>query len=113
MEEKRAKLFQIHEEDNVATALTDLQAGKVLVVGSGDISVLEVTETIPRGHKAALRDIEEGAMIQKYGVPIGKATCSIRQGQWVHLHCMKSNYDERSSHLDLVTGAPKDMEYTL
>ena len=47
----------------------------------------------------------------KYGIPIGKATADIIKGQWVHLHCMKSNYDERSAHLDVITGAPKDIEY--
>ena len=34
-----------------------------------------------------------------------------RQGAWVHLHVMRSLYDERSSHLDINTGAPKDTKY--
>jgi hypothetical protein len=29
----------------------------------------------------------------------------------VHLHVMRSLYDERSSHLDINTGAPKDTKY--
>ena len=49
--------------------------------------------------------------IVKYGVPIGTATVNIAAGSWVHLHCMRSNYDERSAHLDLMTGVPVDSEY--
>ena len=45
------------------------------------------------------------------GVVIGRATADIPAGSWVHLHVMCSNYDDRSSHLDVVTGAPKDIRY--
>ena len=66
---------------------------------------------IPVGHKIALRDIAADERIVKYGVVIGKATKDIPAGSWVHLHVMCSIYDERSSHLDAVTGAPKDTRY--
>ena len=66
---------------------------------------------MPVGHKIALRDIAQGEMIVKYGVVIGRATQDIPAGSWVHLHVMHSNYDERSSHLDVNTGAPKDTRY--
>ena len=64
-----------------------------------------------QGHKLALRDIASGEKIIKYGVVIGRATADIPQGAWVHLHVMQSIYDERSSHLDINTGAPKDTKY--
>ena len=47
----------------------------------------------------------------KYGVVIGSATKDIPAGGWVHLHCMKSLVDKRSSHLDVHTGAPNDIDY--
>lgn len=50
-------------------------------------------------------------MIVKYGVVIGRATKDIPMGSWVHLHVMRSNYDERSSHLNVNTGAPEDTRY--
>ena len=50
-------------------------------------------------------------MIVKYGVVIGRATKPIPAGSWVHLHVMRSNYDERSSHLNVHTGAPEDTRY--
>lgn len=49
--------------------------------------------------------------IVKYGVVIGRATADIPAGSWVHLHVMRSVYDQRSSHLDVRTGAPKDTKY--
>ena len=72
---------------------------------------MEVLEPIPAGHKLALIDIPAGAEVVKYGVRIGLATADIPRGGWVHLHVMRSAYDERSSHLDAVTGTPKDIRY--
>ena len=103
--------FQIHEQDNVATALSDLRAGEVRLLGDAVAARVFAIEEIPNGHKLALRDIARGERIVKYGVPIGCATADIRAGSWVHLHVMRSLYDERSSHLDVRTGAPKDTKY--
>ena len=47
----------------------------------------------------------------KYGICIGLATEYIPAGVWVHLHRMKSRVDDRSSHLDIHTGAPTDITY--
>ncbi|HIU77262.1 MAG TPA: UxaA family hydrolase [Candidatus Pelethocola excrementipullorum] len=102
--------FQIEENDNVATALSELEPGQVEIRGAGGKN-MKAIERIPEGHKIAVKAIEHGQDIMKYGVPIGRATASISEGSWVHLHCMESKYDERSSHLDLLTGAPKDIEY--
>lgn len=103
--------FQIDLRDNVATALTELNSGPVLIRGDLIQNIVDAVEHVPKGHKIALRDIECGEDIIKYGVVIGRATQSISKGKWVHLHCMCSKYDERSSHLDIVTGAPKDIKY--
>ena len=102
--------FQIEKQDNVATALGELPKGVIQIRGAQDIS-LKVIMEIPAGHKVALCDIAEGENIIKYGVSIGRSTQHIPTGSWVHLHCMKSNYDQRSSHLDVITGAPKDIKY--
>ena len=59
----------------------------------------------------AVRPIGKGEAVIKYGVSIGEATADIRAGQWVHLHCMKSCYDERSSGLDIHTGEATDISY--
>lgn len=103
--------FQIHKTDNVATALMALSAGMVRITGEAEAQEVTALEEIPDGHKIAVTDIAAGTPILKYGIPIGTATADIKKGAWVHLHCMRSNYDERSNHQDLHTGVPVDTEY--
>lgn len=106
-----AAAFVIDRQDNVATALSRLEAGRVALRGDAADTFAEVTQTVPAGHKLALTDIPEGGDIIKYGVRIGIATQRIPRGSWVHLQVMRSAYDERSSHLDSNTGAPRDIRY--
>lgn len=103
--------FQIDKTDNVATALCPLLPGPVKLFGDTHTEYIEAIQDIAVGHKIALQNIKEGQEIIKYGVVIGAATTDILIGSWVHLHCIRSLYDERSSHLDAVTGAPKDITY--
>lgn len=109
--ECKKKAFVIDSADNVATALEALEPGKTSLTGAASGRELSVTEPVPAGHKVALRSIGAGEDIVKYGVVIGRAVKQIPAGAWVHLHCMRSLVDERSSHLDVVTGAPCDTEY--
>lgn len=67
--------FIISERDNVGVRLTD---------GDG----------IKAGHKFALCDIGEGEPVIKYGEIIGRATCDIKKGEWVHTHNLRSHLDE-------------------
>lgn len=55
---------------------------------------LDGDESVPAGHKFALRDIAEGEYIVKYGEIIGRATREIKKGEWVHTHNVKSHLDE-------------------
>lgn len=103
--------FQINRDDNVVTALTEIRAGHIRLVGETIQEQVEAAGDIPKGHKIALRDMEAGTLIIKYGVAIGISTAAIPKGSWVHLHVMKSLYDQRSSHLDTVTGVPHDIQY--
>ncbi len=104
--------FQIGKYDNVATALTELAKGEVHLRGDAQVPTIQAIEDISVGHKIALKDIRQGEDIIKYAVVIGRATTDIPKGTWVHLHCMHSCYDERSSHLDIHTGAPTDIAYS-
>lgn len=105
------KAFQISEWDNVATALCDIVPGMVQILGDAPNRTIQAITDIPKGHKLALTKIAPNEEILKYGVRIGKAVTSIASGEWVHLHNIRSVYDERSSHLDVVTGAPTDIRY--
>ncbi|MDL2324331.1 UxaA family hydrolase [Ruminococcaceae bacterium OttesenSCG-928-A16] len=103
--------FQINQADNVATALQALLPGPVQLLGEYTQTQITCREEVLEGHKIALLTIDIGQPVIKYGVVIGVATKAIAKGTWVHLHCITSLYDERSSHLDIVTGAPKDIKY--
>jgi altronate hydrolase len=75
--------IHLHPKDNVAVARVPLSAGLSLKVDG-----IEVTprESVPAGHKVALRRIEQGEVILRYGEPIGSARSVIEPGRHVHVH---------------------------
>jgi len=75
------KVLRLTEADDVGIALTPLAAGDAL--GIGDLRALE---PIAAGHKVALRRIEAGAAVVKYGAIIGQASQAIAAGAHVHSH---------------------------
>ena len=84
--------IKLSEKDNVATALVDISAGtKVNVRRGTEIISILVRNNIPFGHKLALKEIDQGEEILKYGLPIGSATCSISEGAHVHTQNVKSD----------------------
>jgi altronate dehydratase small subunit len=100
------RAFQIHLADNVATLLDDVDvACDVAVIGGVSVTA---RQPIASAHKIALARIPVGSPVVKFGVQIGLATRDIAPGDWVHLHNLASRHDERSSTLDINTGAPTD-----
>jgi altronate dehydratase small subunit len=85
----------VEPNDNVATAIREIDEGEVVEVErgeSGEVVEVEILEDIPFGHKIALEDVAEGDTIYKYGVSIGYASRGIDAGEWVHTHNVDSNY---------------------
>ena len=77
----------LDKKDNVATAVRRLEKGNSVSVKIEDkIAEIVLMQTIPFGHKFALRDIRKGERIIKYGETIGQATAEIRKGEHVHVH---------------------------
>jgi altronate dehydratase len=74
----------INPEDNVGVALEDIPQG--LEARLSDGLVCKAVQDIPYSHKVALRDIEAGEPIRKYGEEIGYAREDIPAGSWVHTH---------------------------
>ena len=76
-------LVCLDPSDNVAVATSRLSRGK-------SVSMATVTITpridIQPGHKVAVRPIDAGEAIVKYGQPIGLATTAIHPGDHVHTH---------------------------
>jgi len=85
--EQIEKAVLLNPKDNVATALTDLEAGTDLELEVGDkfLSV-KLRASVPFGHKFSLVQIEPGASVIKYGEVIGTATSVIHPGDYVHVH---------------------------
>lgn len=85
--------FLVHNEgDHVAVAVQDNEPGQLRAVYmDSDRGVyVQVSEAIPLGHKLALVDLEEGAQVIEYGVPIGLTRRPIKAGQLVHTHNIRS-----------------------
>jgi altronate dehydratase len=74
-------LIKITSNDNVATALKDIDRG--CIVDEFDIFVIG---DIKKGHKVALTNIKKGQEIIKYNQTIGRALTNISAGEHVHTH---------------------------
>jgi altronate dehydratase small subunit len=73
--------------DNVATALEEIQAGDDVAAALGkECRAIRAAEAIPFGFKIALQDIPQGDLIRKYGEVIGRASTAIARGTMVHIH---------------------------
>ncbi|HRF70661.1 MAG TPA: altronate dehydratase family protein [Candidatus Pelethenecus sp.] len=77
----------INPIDNVAVVLRPFSKGE-------QIENIVLLEDIPQAHKVALKSIQSGENIIKYGSPIGHATSNIKAGEHVHTHNVATNLDD-------------------
>ncbi|MEX3980060.1 UxaA family hydrolase [Paraburkholderia sp. EG287A] len=84
-----AALILLDRRDDVAIARGQLMPGSTLY---GDHTVAGM---IPPGHKVALRDIEPGEPVRRYGQIIGFASRPIRCGEHVHTQNLSMGDFER------------------
>lgn len=82
-------------EDDVAMALADLVPGTVRIRLGEAVETLTLTEPVALGHKIARRAIAAGALVRKYGAPIGEAKVAIAPGAHVHVHNVRSRRARR------------------
>ena len=73
-------ILRLHESDNVAIAMANLEEGVALTPFE-----VSASTKVPRGHKVALQAIEAGEKILKYGQIIGVASQKINAGEHVHV----------------------------
>ena len=63
----------------------------VIILPVDDSSTnIQSMDEIPLGHKIAMTDLNEGDTILKYGHDIGKVVKSIKKGEHVHVHNVKT-----------------------
>lgn len=110
------KTLLINQKDNIAITLTELDAGEFVEIDSQKIKVLS---DIPLGHKIALKDINKGEQVIRYGYPIGNAKEDIKKGEWVHTHNLKTglqgkldyNYQPQLKNLECSGKIPEFLGY--
>ncbi len=83
--------LKINENDNVVVALRAISAGECISTEvQGAVREVVALEEIPQGHKMAIQDIPEGGGVIKYGYAIGSVIRSVRAGEWIHTHNLKT-----------------------
>ena len=85
----------IHDEkDNVGVVVIDKtnknQNCNCWIMENDKSLKIQSLNEIPLGHKIALIDLHEGDTILKYGHDIGKVVKSIKKGEHVHVHNVKT-----------------------
>ena len=75
--------LKLHPDDDVGVALVPLSANRFVQIGGVTIRMLA---NVDAGHKFALRLVEQGQPLRRYGQIIGFATKTINPGEHVHSH---------------------------
>ena len=86
--------FLVHDKrDTVGVAVVDVKAGEALegrALDTNEPVRARSNTDVPLGHKIALRDLNVGDTVIKYGCDIGKVVAPIKAGDHVHVHNVKT-----------------------
>jgi len=83
------RLLRLADSDNVLIATATIPAGEAVRVEG---AVVRSPVSIPLGFKVAARDLGEGTVAIRFGMPIGRTTAMVRRGEMVHTHNLESLY---------------------
>jgi (2R)-sulfolactate sulfo-lyase subunit alpha len=87
--------FVVHEEgDSVGTVVVEgVKSGAKLngwIMEQDRVMEIPTASDIPIGHKIALKPLQPGDTVMKYGVDIGKVVAPIAAGEHLHVHNVKT-----------------------
>lgn len=87
--------FIVHDKaDTVGVAVVeDIQPNASVtgwIMETNETIALTALDSVPLGHKIALRDIRSGEAVLKYGYDVGRAIADIPRGRHVHVHNLKT-----------------------
>jgi (2R)-sulfolactate sulfo-lyase subunit alpha len=87
--------FVLHDaKDTVAVVVVEgVKAGMELkgwIMDEDKVTSVLARQDIPIGHKIALRDMNPGDTVFKYGTDIGRVVTPIRSGEHAHVHNIKT-----------------------
>ena len=91
--------IHLNSADNIAVARVPLAQGNEVRV---DGNVIAVRDSIPAGHKIALKPIADGRKLIRYGQIMGRARGPIEPGQHVHTHNV--TFDELTFEYEFPVG---------
>ncbi len=87
--------FVVHDEhDSVGVVVVEGVKSGATLTGwimdqDRDMSVKAMSD-IPIGHKLAIKALDQGSTVIKYGVDIGKVVVAIKVGEHAHVHNIKT-----------------------
>jgi altronate hydrolase len=96
----------VARDDDVAIAIRSLEPGEVLGIRTPPVTV---RDSVPRGHKVALRDIAAGETVRKFGWPIGRALADIPAGSLVHTGNLATRLEGLSEYSYRPTAPPANV----
>lgn len=78
----------INESDTVAVAIENIEKDEEITVkyADGSTKTMSVLDHIPIYHKLAVKEMDKGNFVVKYGEHIGRASEDIKIGKHVHEH---------------------------
>lgn len=86
----------IDERDTVAVVTFPVEPGDKISYQDkkGEIQELTAETKVPIYHKVAIKEMEKGSQVVKYGEHIGLAGCDIHVGEHVHVHNVENHREE-------------------
>jgi galactarate dehydratase len=94
--------IRINENDNVGIVVN----AEGIAPGAQFPGGLTAAEKIPQSHKIALRDLEPGEPVMRYGFVIGYANRAVRAGAWVREELLDMPAAPPLDELPLATATP-------
>ena len=87
--------FVVHDEnDSVGVVVVEgVKSGDRLkgwIMDQDREIEIEARNDIPIGHKLAIRPLDNGATVIKYGTDIGRTVAAIKGGEHAHVHNIKT-----------------------
>ncbi len=81
--------IHLHQNDSVVVALKELPQGTKITVGGTEVTM---RQTIPPGHKVAIKTLEPNTSVWKFGWPIGLTNGRVEAGDHVHSHNLRCDH---------------------
>lgn len=91
MEREKLAYLQIHPNDNVLVALTDLAAGYRLLFAGQEVILLQA---VAAKHKFTIQPMESDAPVYMYGVLVGKMNYSVAAGTLISTDNLRHAADD-------------------